>query len=158
MLNSSGGTFKTVADVIDAINATDIGVEARIDSSGSGILLFDTAGGSGTLKVEEFAGGTTAADLGLNATVKSIEVDGELRQTIDGKGKFTQSADQSALGALVSRINALQAGVTASSVFDGSGYRLSHFRRQDRGRQRAARRRPRRRLGLQRVQRTRTTP
>ncbi len=125
VLNSSAGSFETVADVIDAINATDIGVEARIDDSGSGILLFDTAGGEGTLQVVDLAGGTTAADLRLNATVKSVEVDGELRQTIDGLGAFSQSVDQSALGALVSRINALQVGVTASTVFDGNGYRFS---------------------------------
>ena len=64
MLNS---TFETVADVIDAINATNIDVEARLNDAGTGILLFETVDGSGTLKVEELAGGTTAADLGLDA-------------------------------------------------------------------------------------------
>lgn len=125
VINKSSGTFNTVADVIAAINATDIDVEARIDSSGSGILLVDKAGGNETLKVEELAGGTTAADLGLTADVKSITVDGSVRQTIDGTARFTQPADQGALGALASRINALGIGVTASAVHDSTGYRLS---------------------------------
>ncbi|MCC7473813.1 MAG: flagellar filament capping protein FliD [Pirellulales bacterium] len=125
VLNKTAGTFETVADVIDAINATDIEIEAQIDSSGTGILLIDKAGGSGTLTVEELAGGTTAADLGLDGTVQTIVIDDTERQTIDGIGTFTQPSDQGALGALASRINALGAGVTATSVYDGTGYRLS---------------------------------
>ena len=46
-------------------------------------------------------------------------------QAIDGIGTFSQSAKQSGLDALVARINALNAGVTASTFFDGQGYRLS---------------------------------
>ncbi len=125
VINKSSGTFETVADVIEAINATDSDVEARIDSSGSGILLVDKAGGNGTLKVEELAGGTTAANLGLTAAVKSISVDGTVRQTIDGVARFTQPTEQGALGALASRINALGIGVTAGTVHDSTGYRLS---------------------------------
>ncbi|MEX2093013.1 MAG: flagellar filament capping protein FliD, partial [Pirellulales bacterium] len=125
ILNSASNPAENVADVIDAINATNIGVEARIDDSGTGILLFDTANGSGTLAVAELGGGTTAADLGLDAAVKSVVEDGELTQGIDGVGTFGQTADQSALAALVTRINSLSAGVSASTVFDGERYRLS---------------------------------
>ncbi|MGE3242005.1 MAG: flagellar filament capping protein FliD, partial [Pirellulales bacterium] len=125
VLNSSAGTFTTVADVIDAINATDIGIEARLDPSKSGILLFDTAGGSGKLAVEELAGGTTAASLGLTKPVRTTSVDGKDVQAIDGVGVFTQPADASALATLATRINSLGAGVTASTVFDGENYRLA---------------------------------
>lgn len=125
IINSTAGTFETVADVIDAINATNIGVEARLDASKSGILLFDTAAGTGTLKVEELAGGTTAADLGFDKPVKTITVDSQQVQAIDGAGVFSEPADASGLDALVSRINALGAGVTASTIFDGDTYRLS---------------------------------
>jgi flagellar hook-associated protein 2 len=125
VLNSSAGTFTTVADVIDAINATDIGVEARLNPSKSGIMLFDTAGGSGQLAVEELANGTTAASLGLTKPVKTTTVDGNDVQAIDGTGVFTQPADASALASLVTRINALAAGVTASTVYDGENYRLA---------------------------------
>lgn len=124
-LSAATGSFRTVADVVDAINATDIEVEARINGSGSGILLFDKANGTEKLKVEELAGGTTAADLGLGAKVKTMTVDGQQTQAIDGIGTFTQAIDQSPLGALVARINSLGVGVTASSVFDGEVYRLS---------------------------------
>jgi flagellar hook-associated protein 2 len=125
VLNSSAGTFTTVADVIDAINATDIGIEARLNATNSGILLFDTAGGSGTLTVEELAGGTTAASLGLTKPVTTVSVDGNSVQAIDGVGVFSQPADTGALATLASRINSLAAGVTASTVFDGTNYRLS---------------------------------
>jgi len=124
VLNASGGTFNTVADVLEAINAKDIGVEARINDSGTGILLFDTAGGSGTLNVEDLAGGTAAADLGLDATVTTLVIDDISRQAINGAGTFSQTASQTGLSALATKINALSAGVTASAVFDGSGYRL----------------------------------
>ena len=77
-----------VADVIAAINATDIAVEARVDDSGSGILLYDTGGGTSTLKVEELADGTTAADLGLTKPVKTITIDGDQVQAIDGAGTW----------------------------------------------------------------------
>ena len=42
---------KTVGDVIDAINALTNGVEARINDTGDGILLVDTADGTSTLGV-----------------------------------------------------------------------------------------------------------
>jgi flagellar hook-associated protein 2 len=125
VLGATGGTFKTVADVLNAINATNIGVEAKIDDNGNGIQLIDNAGGPETLKVEELAGGTTAADLGLNASVDTISIDGHDHQSIDGVGTFAQTAAQSGLDGLVTRINGLKAGVTASTFFDGEGYRLS---------------------------------
>ena len=124
VLNQTGGTFNTVADVINAINAKDVGVEARINDAGTGILLYDTAGGSGTLAVEDLAGGTTAADLGFDATVETIVVDEVERQAINGAGTFSQTTTQTGLAALAAKINSLAAGVTASTIFDGSGYRL----------------------------------
>lgn len=125
VLNPSAGTFTTVADVLNAINDAGIGVEARLNTSKTGILLFDTAGGNGQLAVEELAGGKTAESLGLTKAVKTVSIDGQQRQAIDGLGTFTQPADSSALATLVTRINSLSAGVTASTVFDGQSYRLS---------------------------------
>ena len=104
------------------------GSKAKIDDTGTGILLYDTAGGSGTLKVQDLAGGTPAADLGLTKTVKTVSVDGTPSQAIDGAGTFAQSAKQSGLDALVARINGLSAGVTASTFFDGA--RLSSLAHQ----------------------------
>jgi flagellar hook-associated protein 2 len=123
-LNQVGATFETVADVIHAINATSIAVEARINDAGTGILMFNTAGGGGTLTVQELGGGTTAADLGFDAAVATIEIDGQQRQAINGAGTFSASAAQTGLAAVAAEINNLSAGVTASTVFDGTGYRL----------------------------------
>jgi flagellar hook-associated protein 2 len=123
VLNQSGGTFNTVADVIDEINSKHLDVAARINDAGTGILLYATAG-SGELKVEELAGGTTAADLGLDGEARTVEVEGVTTQAIDGAGTFTQSATLNGLAALAARINNFQAGVTASTIFDGTGHRL----------------------------------
>lgn len=125
VLNSTGGTFNTVGDVIEAINAKTIGVEARINDAGTGILLFDTAFGSGTLDVEDLAGGTTASDLGLAKDAVTTTIDDVARQAINGAGTFSQSSTQNGLAALAAKINNLDAGVTASTVFDGVGYRLT---------------------------------
>jgi len=45
---------------------------------------------------------------------------------INGAGAFSASSGiETGLGALAAQVNALNAGVTASTVFDGTGYRLS---------------------------------
>lgn len=124
VLTPASGTFNTVADVLDAINATNIDVEARINARGNGILLVATGVGNETLSVEDLSGGTTAADLGLAGEAESAVVDNTTTQAIDGAGKFSKSATLSGLDALAKRINLLKAGVTANTVFDGSGYRL----------------------------------
>ncbi|HNT35625.1 MAG TPA: flagellar filament capping protein FliD, partial [bacterium] len=55
----------TVQDVLIAINSAGIRVTASVAPNGTGILLTDTSGGSGSMKVEEVDGGATAADLGI---------------------------------------------------------------------------------------------
>lgn len=117
-------TMNTVADVVEAINAKSIGVAARINDAGNGILIYDTAGGTDTFKVEDLAGGTTAADLGFDKAVTTLTIDGASRQAINGSGTFAQTAAQSGLYALAAKINNLGAGVTATTLFDGTGYRL----------------------------------
>ncbi len=114
----------TVSDVIAKINATNIGVEARINDAGTGILLYDTAHGSGTLKVQEVAGGRTAADLGLTGNVTTLTIDDVARKAINGAGTFSKNVAQTGLNALATKINNLKAGVTASIINDGTGYRL----------------------------------
>ena len=58
---------ETIGDVIDAINHNTTGVHAAINSTGDGIVLTDTAHGSGTLSVAE-GDSTTASDLNLLGT------------------------------------------------------------------------------------------
>jgi len=55
----------TVQDVIDTINLNpDVQVEASINRDGTGLVLEDNSGGTGSLTVAE-SGSTTAADLGI---------------------------------------------------------------------------------------------
>jgi flagellar hook-associated protein 2 len=111
--------------LIDAINAkaaaNGVGVEARLNQAGTGIELEDTAGGTKKLTVKD-VNGSTAADLRIAGEAKLVG--GE--QIINGAGAFTAtSALQTGLDALAASINSLNAGVTASKLFDGAAYRLS---------------------------------
>jgi len=120
-LNGADAGITTIGQLIDAINdraSTGANVTASINSSGTGILLSDNAGGSENLIVED-VNGTAAADLKILSTDTTTT-------TIDGVGLFsTQSGSQGALELVADRINDLDSGVTASTFFDGIGYRLS---------------------------------
>ncbi len=92
-------TARTVDDVLEAINlTTDINVVAS--ASGDAFVLTDGTGGSGNLTVQEVAGGTTAASLGLD--------------TID------VAADQ----AVGSDVFDLYSGTSLSELNDGNGVRI----------------------------------
>ena len=115
-------SMQTIGDVIDAINRGTSGVHAAINSTGDGIVLTDTANGSGTLSVTE-GNSTTAHDLGLLAT--ETTVDGT--QTINGSTTRTitlKSTDT--LTDLQNDINNLGGGLSAEIINDGSSspYRL----------------------------------
>ncbi|MEM9185030.1 MAG: flagellar filament capping protein FliD [Planctomycetota bacterium] len=124
-LNKAGSEAFTIGDVINAINAESaVSVTAAVNSAGTGIELTDTAGGSGTLTIEDLGSGTSAADLGLAGT--SSTTDGSGNQTINASGLFAATdADQGALQTLATRINDLNAGVTAAVLSDAGGFRLS---------------------------------
>jgi len=115
------GSHESVGDVIDAINALQIGVVARINAHGDGIELEDTTTGSGTLTVAQDGNGTTAADLGI---LGSADETGVLT------GSFASEIEIGAadtLDELVAKINEAGVGLTASVINDGTGdnpYRL----------------------------------
>jgi flagellar hook-associated protein 2 len=118
----------TMGDVIDKINsaATERGVAvtAQFTDGGTGIELIDTAGGTGNLTVVDLGSGAGAADLGIAGTAGAANSSGE--QKITAVGLFdANDAEKSALDLVVKRINELGAGVTASVVNDGGGFRLS---------------------------------
>ncbi|WP_442482087.1 flagellar filament capping protein FliD [Aeoliella sp. SH292] len=127
VLNKPGQEAFSVDDVIDKINAAatekGINVTASLNTAGTGIRILDTTVGNGTLKVEDLGSGTAAAQLLLTtASTKSLVG----TQSIDGRGLFAaQDQNQDALGVLVQAINDFGGGFTASTFFDGSGYRLS---------------------------------
>lgn len=120
-IDLSQGTFNTVGDVIQAINAKNIGVTASINANGNGILLTDTSGGSGKLTVTNVGGDTTASDLNIAGTATGTTIDGGLEKTITVTSSDT-------LTTLQNKINALGFGVTATIINDGTAgtpYRLS---------------------------------
>lgn len=121
-LGEPGNEASTIEDVIERINATGIGVKAQLNIAGTGIELVDTAGGSGTLTVSDLGSGKSAEQLKIGGTAQVVG--GE--QKINGAGLFTPANDNAnALDALAKRINDLKGGFTASTFFDGNGYRLA---------------------------------
>jgi flagellar hook-associated protein 2 len=115
------GSMQTVGDVIQAVNRLGLNVQAEINPTGDGIQLVDTGGGTGQLQVAEEGSTTTAADLHLLGTGTNQQVNGATAQVIDGAttSSVTLAAGDT-LSDLVSKINALNAGVTASIFNDGS--------------------------------------
>lgn len=122
-----GNDAKTVDDLMREINAADIGVTARINSTGDGIEMVerDTNNPGGTkIKVEDISGGV-AKSLNIageaSGTGASNTINGTFEKTIT-----TTAADT--LDTLVSKINGAKAGVSASIIRDGNGttpFRLS---------------------------------
>ncbi|NLF29257.1 MAG: flagellar filament capping protein FliD [Planctomycetes bacterium] len=128
-VNVGGSGVQRVADVIQNINgsADRIGVSARLNDSGTGILLEDASGGAGALTVQE-KGSTAARTLGLLGSAGEGEafLDGSLRTTITLEGTET-------LTDLAAAINDANFGVTASVINDQSSvnpYRLMLVSRQ----------------------------
>jgi flagellar hook-associated protein 2 len=120
-INLGSGTFNTLGDVISAINDKDIGVTASINSTGNGLVLTDTSGGTGEMTVTDLAGGTAAADLNIAGTATDNVINGAMEKTITVTSSDT-------LSSLQQKINQLGFGVTANIINDGSStapYRLS---------------------------------
>lgn len=126
-LNKQDDVAVTVGDVISRINAlVGVGVEARINDRGDGIELVDTAGGTGKITVTEVGNGTSAKDLHILGTSTAVTIAGVPTQVIDGTATATVTIDaDDKLSDVVSKINALDRGVTASVLNEGSRQRLS---------------------------------
>ncbi|MDD5456770.1 MAG: flagellar filament capping protein FliD [Candidatus Margulisbacteria bacterium] len=118
---SNSGSIKTINDVMSAINnfKSVSNVEATINSTGDGILLTDTSGGSGNLVVAELNNGNTAKDLGILGSTSGTTIDGTFEKSISVTSAFT-------LDDIKDAINALNTNIKASIVNDGSTspYRL----------------------------------
>jgi flagellar hook-associated protein 2 len=118
---------KSIGDVIDGINALGLGVQAKINQKGDGILLVDTAGGSGKLTVSELGTGTAAAQLKIVGTASDLQVDGSTVSGIDGSKSIslTTTADTT-VADLVKQINELPSGSIRANIVNlgSSGVRL----------------------------------
>ncbi len=116
------GNEVTLADVIDEINSRGIGVVARVNDTGDGLLLTDTAGGTGSLKVQDETG-TAAKALRIAGTAASGQafIDGSYETRISVTGNDT-------LADVLAKIQASGGPVNASIINDGASgqpFRLS---------------------------------
>jgi flagellar hook-associated protein 2 len=110
---------KTLGDVIQLINDLPIGVQARINNTGDGLLLIDTAGGPGKLIVADATSGT-AADLKILGQSVETTINGSPAKVIDGTTALkVELAAGDTLADLAAKINALSGGVNATIFSDG---------------------------------------
>lgn len=112
-----------IADVLEEINASAVMVTATVNATGDGILLTDTSGGSGTLRVEEYENGTTAADLNIRGSASAgspYVIDGSFEYEIEVSATDT-------LEDVADMINDLGIAVGASVINDGSGISPYHL-------------------------------
>ena len=124
-INLSIGTVETLQDVIDKINSAtlgsgeSLGITARINDTGDGLLLEDTAGGPFDPEIADQTG-TTARDLNLLGGSEDGVIDGSYEINLELSGNET-------LEDVVSMINERDGLATASILNDGteiSPYRL----------------------------------
>lgn len=119
---------KTVGEVIDAINAATLGVEARINDTGDGIALIDTAGGDKKLRVDGITSTQTARNLHLFGESVEVEIDGQTRQVVDGSTTYEVTIEEGdSLTELVHKINELGSGVAANTFSESAGLTPHRF-------------------------------
>ncbi|MBN1257500.1 MAG: flagellar filament capping protein FliD, partial [Planctomycetes bacterium] len=113
-------TLKTVGEIITAFNNSGLAIEAKINTTGDGIMLVNTTGG-GTITVEEYNNGTTAEDLGLlgNAT-NGNTLDGSFERVIEVDANDT-------LDDVITKIADSGAQVALSVINDGSDIKPYHL-------------------------------
>ncbi len=120
-----GTDARNIADVIAEINSRGIGVTARINDHGDGIIIEKSAGETGLNKIKvSDVTGTVGKSLGIigeaaNTTDQNF-VDGSFEKTV-------QLTAADTLDSVVTKINNSQASVSASVIRDSAGssqYRL----------------------------------
>ena len=86
------GTETTVQDVIDTINndasAAGAGITASFATTGNGIVLTDTAGGTGTLTAVSDNFSTALSDLGLTGSAQNGVITGTDVDPVQATGVF----------------------------------------------------------------------
>ncbi|MFW5652543.1 MAG: flagellar filament capping protein FliD [Planctomycetota bacterium] len=78
-------TAVTVNDVLDKINSnTEISVEAKVASDGSGLVIEDISTGTGSFTIKSASGYSTAEDLGIAQSVSANTITGTQINLISG--------------------------------------------------------------------------
>ena len=117
-VNLSTASAKNVGDVIKAINGTDIGVLARLNDDGDGIVLADSSNGTGTLTIADTENENAALDLGIRGTGKVFS--GPLRQEINGSQTFRLTlTGTETLSEVAEKLNKSNGPLTASLLSSG---------------------------------------
>jgi flagellar hook-associated protein 2 len=107
-LRFTGVDNPTLGDVIDKINASAVDVTASLNKTGDGILITDTADGSGKLSVAEVGGGQVASQLRIVGASKTTDDDDQ--QTIDGTTELSFNLEDIAESAGETLLTAVNAG------------------------------------------------
>ena len=144
---------ESLDEVVAAVDGAGLSLAASVDDAGTGLVLRDTSGGAGNLRVEDLSG-SLAADLGLavdaaqntvsSGSLKLRHVGRNTSLADFGPGKtavptgsfritdsagdsanVTVTADDETLGDVLDRINAAGVGVTASLNATGDGFTLT---------------------------------
>lgn len=126
-INIDSGTL-TMGHVIDKINQSSLAVTARINDSGDGITIEEDLAGGGpagplAITIEDVTG-STAKGLRLVGEAEGDGVDNVIN------GSFETTLDFEATDTLediMSKINNSNAGVTVSSINDGTGVNPYHL-------------------------------
>ncbi|HTN77053.1 MAG TPA: flagellar filament capping protein FliD [Pirellulaceae bacterium] len=122
-------SIQTVGDLIDAFNGLSIGVEASLNANGDGIQVVDTSNGTGAPSIRDVGAGTAVKDLHLDGGSKDVIIDGDPKKAITSSSGFKLEVSATdTLNDVVTKLNALNGGFTASIISDGSGltpHRLS---------------------------------
>ena len=117
-VNLSTASAKNVGDVIKAINSTDIGVLARLNDDGDGIVLADSSNGTGTFTIADTENENSALDLGIRGTGKVFS--GPLRQVINGSQTFRLTlTGTETLSEVAEKLNKSNGPLTASLLSSG---------------------------------------
>ncbi len=110
----------TVGDILRTINNSSIGVEAKLNETGDGIVIIDTAGGAADMKIEDSNGGNAALDLGIRGTSKNVTVESVSRKQVEGSQTFRlELAATDKLSDVVKKINDASGPLTASLLTSG---------------------------------------
>ena len=117
-VNLATASAKNVGDVIKAINSTDIGVLARLNDDGDGIVLADSSNGTGTFTIADTENENSALDLGIRGTGKVFS--GPLRQVINGSQTFRLTlTGTETLSEVAEKLNKSNGPLTASLLSSG---------------------------------------
>lgn len=118
-------TNRTIGGVIEAINATGIGVQAALNEDGDGIVVNDTSTGSGTFNITDRVGGFAAKDLKIAGQGQSKVVSGNTVLQIQGSSTYRLDVGSApTLSSLVDKINQGDGPLTASLLVAGSTARI----------------------------------